>query len=143
MVVITNTAAIPDVSADFHLLEIEDIEEVEGQAFNDPDTIETRLKMQLRVRTPGVSDDSFNVWMSPKLGDKAMFGGIVKAILGSTPNDPEFDTDVLIGKRFRHMTSHNDRGWPKLVLGTAAPEKNTPAKKTGKAGQVELGEAPF
>ena len=33
-------------------------------------------------------------------------------------------TDVLIGRRFRHMTSHNERGWPKLVPGTAAPEKS-------------------
>jgi hypothetical protein len=64
--------------------------------------------------------------MSPKLSEKATFGAIVKAIQGSTPTDPEFDTNVLIGRRFKHMVGHNDRGWPKLVPGTAAPE--TPTK---------------
>src|SRR4051794_37768881 len=105
MPVLENTAVIPEISADFHLREIEDIEEVEGTAFNDPDTPETRLKMQLRVRTPGESDDSFVVWMSPKLSEKATFGAIVHAVLGETPRDRQFDTDVLIGRRFRHMTS--------------------------------------
>jgi hypothetical protein len=139
MPVIANTAAIPEIPADFHLLEIEDIEVVEGTAYNDPDTPEERLKVQLRVRTPGVSDDSFVVWMSPKLSDKATFGGIVRAVLGATPNDPEFDTDVLIGRRFKHMTGHNERGWPKLVPGTAAPEK----QKTLTLKPVDLGEPGF
>lgn len=143
MTVITNTAAIPDIAADFHLLEIEEIDAIEGPTFNDPDRLEIRLKVQLRVRTPGMSDDSFNVWMSPKLGNTATFGSIVKAILGSTPNDPEFDTDVLIGRRFRHMTGHNDRGWPKLVPGTAAPEQGGAAKKADKTPQGDLGEPGF
>ncbi len=130
MPVITNTAAIPEIPADFHLLEIEDIETVEGTAYGDPDTPETRLKVQLRVRTPDVDDESFVVWMSPKLGERSTFGGIALAILGSTPNDPEFDTDILLGRRFRHMTGHNDRGWPKLIPGTAASENGkTPKRK--------------
>jgi hypothetical protein len=122
--VLDNTVAIPDVPADFHLLEIESIDAVEGTAYNDPDTPETRLKVQLRVCTPGVSNESFTAWMSPKLSDKATFGAIVQAVLGVPPRDPQFNTDVLIGRRFRHMTSHNERGWPKLVPGTAAPEKS-------------------
>jgi hypothetical protein len=120
---IANTAVIPQVSADFHLLEIEAIDVVKGPKFGEPDVLEDRIKLQLRVRTRGESDESFVVWMSPKLMEKATFGAIVAAVLGETPRDPQFDTDVLIGKRFRHMTSHNERGWPKLVPGTAAPEK--------------------
>ena len=85
MAVLENTAAIPDVPADFHLLEIESIDAVEGTAYNDPDTPETRLKVQLRVCTPGVSNESFTAWMSPKLSDKATFGAIVQAVLGATP----------------------------------------------------------
>ena len=139
MTVIENTAAIPPVEEGFHLLEIEDIEAVEGTKYNEPDVPETRLKVQLRVCTPGESDESFSVWMSPKLGDKATFGAIVQAVLGSTPNDREFNTDVLIGRRFKHMTSHNDRGWPKLVPGTAASEKGRPPKQT----PVDLGEPGF
>ena len=51
---------------------------------------ETRLKVQLLgLHEP---DESFVVWMSPKLGDKATFGAIVQAVLGSTPNDREFNT---------------------------------------------------
>lgn len=123
MPVIENTVSIPDVPADFHVLEIEGIEVVQGTTYNDPDTPETRLKVLLGVRTPGVPNESFTAWMSTKLSDKATFGAIVRAVLGETPRDPQFDTDVLIGKRFRHMTSHNEQGWPKLVPGTAAPEK--------------------
>ena len=128
MPVLENTARIPEISADFHLLEIEEIEAIEGTAYNDPDTPETRLKVHLRVRTPGHPDESFIVWMSPKLSPKATFGAIVQKILGATPNDPEFDTDVLIGRRFKSMVGHNDAGWPKLVPGTAAPEKQTKLK---------------
>ena len=121
---IANTVVIPQISADFHLLEIEGIDAIEGTAYNDPDTPETRLKVQLRVCTPGEPNESFTAWMSPKLSDKATFGAIVQAVLGAPPRDPQFDTDVLIGRRFRHMTSHNEPGWPKLVPGTAAPEKS-------------------
>jgi hypothetical protein len=82
--------------------------------------------MQLRVRTPGEPDERFVAWMSPKLSEKATLGAIVLVTLGATPSDSTFDTDMLIGRRFRHMTSHNERGWPKLVPGTAAPEKRAP-----------------
>ena len=123
MAVIENTAAIPPVEEGFHLLEIEAIEAVEGTKYNEPDVPETRLKVQLRVRTPGVSDESFSVWMSPNLGSKATLGGIALAILGSTPQDAAFNTDVLIGRRFRQLVGHNERGYPRLVPGTSAPEK--------------------
>src|SRR3954468_3408899 len=123
MPLIENTAVIPNVSADFHLLEIEDVETIEGTKYGAPDVPEMRIKMTLRVRTPGEPDESFVAWMSPKLGEKATLGGIVRAALGAEPTDPAFDTDVLIGRVFRQMVSHNERGWPTLVPGTAAPEK--------------------
>jgi hypothetical protein len=128
MPIIENTAVIPNVSADFHLLEIEDVEPSEGTKYGEPDVPETRIKMTLRVRTPGESDESFTAWMSPKLGEKATLGGIVRAVLGAAPADPTFDTDVLIGRVFRQMVSHNDRGWPTLVPGTAAPAKRAPGE---------------
>jgi hypothetical protein len=125
---IANTAVIPQISADFHLLEIEEIAVVEVPKYGEPDMLEERLKLQLRVCTPGEADESFAVWMSPKLSEKATFGAIVKAVLGAIPADPKFDTDVLLGCRFRHMTSHNERGWPKLVPGTAAAAKQSPGE---------------
>jgi hypothetical protein len=128
MAIIENTTVIPDVPADFHLLEIEHVEVTEGTKFGNPDVPETRIKMTLRVRTPGESDESFPAWMSPKLGEKATLGGIVRAVLGAAPADPTFDTDVLIGRVFRQMVTHNDRGWPTLVPGTAAPAKRTPGE---------------
>jgi len=145
MPVIANTAMIPQVSADFHVLEIEAIEVTESPRFGEPETLEPRLRVQLRVRTPEEVDESFVVWMSPRLSEKATFGAIVLAILGKTPSEATFNTDALIGARFRHMTSHNDRGWPKLIPGTAAPAKG-PAKGTAasKPRPTELGtEAPF
>src|SRR5215212_11572203 len=75
MPIIENTAVIPNVSADFHLLEIEDVETFEGTKYGAPDVPEMRLKMTLRVRTPGESDESFTAWMSPNLGEKANLGG--------------------------------------------------------------------
>ncbi len=123
MAIIENTAQIPNVSADFHVLEIEDVETTEGTKYGAPDVPETRLKMTLRVRTPGESDESFTAWLSLNLGEKANLGGIVRAALGAAPTDPAFDTDVLIGRVFRQMVSHNERGWPTLVPGTAAPAK--------------------
>ena len=121
MAVIENTTVIPDVPADFHVLEIEDVEAVAGTKYGEPDVPETRIKMTLRVRTPGAPDERFTAWMSAKLGEKATLGAVVRAALGAAPTDPAFDTDVLIGRRFRHMTTHNERGWPTLVPGTAAP----------------------
>jgi hypothetical protein len=123
MPIIENTARIPDVPDDFHVLEIEDIETIEGTKYGGPDVPETRIKMTLRVRTPGAPDESFPAWMSPKLGEKATLGGIVRAALGAAPTDPAFNTDVLIGCVFRMMVTHNERGWPALVPGTAAPAK--------------------
>ena len=70
MPIIQNTAVIPNVRSDFHLLEIEEIEVVEGTKFGEPDVPEMRVKMSLRVRTPGEPDESFTVWMSAKLGRK-------------------------------------------------------------------------
>jgi hypothetical protein len=128
MAIIENSAVIPNVPAGFHLLEIEDVEVVDGTKYGEPNVPETRIKMTLRVRTPGESDESFTVWMSPKLGDKATLGGIVRAALGAAPTDPAFDTDALIGRVFRQMVNHNDRGWPTLVPGTAAPAKRAPGE---------------
>src|SRR5215217_2905015 len=104
MAIIDNSAQIPNVSADFHLLEIESIEATQGTKYNEPDVPETRIKMTLRVRTAGEPDESFTAWMSPNLSEKATLGAIVVATLGSTPADSTFDTDALIGRRFRHMT---------------------------------------
>jgi hypothetical protein len=128
MAILENTAVIPSVSADFHLLEIETIEAVEGTKYNEPDVPETRIKMTVRVCTPGEAEERFTVWMSPKLGEKATLGGIARAALGVAPTNPAFDTDVLIGRRFRCMTNHNDRGWPVLVAGTAAAAKRAPGE---------------
>jgi hypothetical protein len=128
MAIIENSAVIPNVPAGFHLLEIEDVEVVDGTKYGEPNVPESRIKMTLRVRTPGESDESFTVWMSPKLGEKATLGGIVRAALGAAPTDPAFDTDVLIGRVFRQMVNHNDRGWPVLLAGTAAPAKRAPGE---------------
>ena len=128
MPLIENTAVIPKVSADFHLLEIETIEAVEGTKYGEPDVAETRIRMQLRVRTPGEPDESFTAWMSAKLGERAVLGSIVRAALGAAPTEAAFDTDALIGQRFRCMTNHNDRGWPTLVPGTAASAKRAPGE---------------
>jgi hypothetical protein len=136
MAIIDNTAQIPNVPDDFHLLEIESVESVEGTAYGQPDVPETRLKMTLRVRTAGAPDESFTAWMSPKLGEKATLGGIVRAALGAAPPNGPFNTDVLVGRVFRMMVSHNDRGWPTLVPGTAAPEKGKPpTQKQGDLGE--------
>jgi hypothetical protein len=123
--IIENTAVILDVPADFHLLEIELVEVTESTKFGNPEVPEPRIKMTLRVRTPGAPDESFTAWMSPKLGEKATVGGIVCAALGAVPTGPAFDTDMLIGRVFRQMVTHNERGWPTLVPGTAAPAKQT------------------
>lgn len=128
MPIIENTAVIPNVSDDFHLLEIEDVETTEGTKFGEPDVPETRIKMTLRVRTPGEPDERFTAWMSAKLGEKATLGGIVRSALGAVPTDPAFDTDVLIGRVFRMMVGRNERGWPTLVPGTAAPAKRVPGE---------------
>ncbi len=128
MAIIENTTVIPDVPADFHVLEIEHVEETEGTKYGNPDVPEKRIKMTLRVRTLGAPDESFTVWMSPKLGDKATLGGNVRAALGAVPTDPAFDTDALIGRVFRQMVTHNERGWPTLVPGTAAPAKRVPGE---------------
>src|SRR5215203_2194767 len=123
MPMIENSAVIPNVLAGFHWLEIENVEVVDGTKYGEPNVPEKRIKMTLRVRTPGESDESFTAWMSSKMGEKATLGGIVRAALGAAPTDPAFDTDVLIRRVFRMMVSHNDRGWPTLVPGTAASAK--------------------
>jgi hypothetical protein len=125
---IENTAVIPNVSDGFHRLEIEDVEVVDGTKYGEPDVPEKRIKMMLRVRTLGEPGESFTVWMSAKLGEKATLGGIVRAALGAAPRDLTFDTDALLGRVFRMMVSHNDRGWPTLVPGTATPEKPAPGE---------------
>jgi hypothetical protein len=92
--------------------------------------------MTLQVRTAGSSDESFTAWMSPKLGEQATLGGIVRAALGAAPTDRSFNTDLLSGRVFRMMVRHNDRGWPTLVPGTAAPEKSKPpTQKQGELGE--------
>ena len=123
MTLIKNTARVPEVSDDFHTLEVEDVTLIDGIKFGTQDVPETRVQVQLLVRTPGEPDESSNAFMSTSLGDKATLGGIARAILGAIPNEHTFDIACLIGGRFKHMVGHNDRGWPKLIPGTAAPEK--------------------
>jgi hypothetical protein len=126
MVVLHNTSAIPAIEAGFHTLEIEDVQPVSSPSFDDPTQMEERLKVQLRVRTHGVADESFSVFMSPRLSEKATLGAIVRAVFGSAPPNGDFDTDLLIGQRFRHMVGHSDKGWPRLVPGTAASASESP-----------------
>jgi len=126
MPILINRSTIPVIPSGWHVLEIEDIELTQGSSFDDPTKTEDRLRVQLRIRTPGVDDDSFHVFMSPKFGETATLGGIVRAIFGSAPPNGDFDTDLLIGQRFRHMVGHSDKGWPRLVPGTAAPAGEPP-----------------
>ena len=121
MAILQNRSTIPDIPSGWHLLEIEDIELTQGTSFDDPTKTEDRLRVQLRIRTPGVDDDSFHVFMSPKFGETATLGAIVRAVFGSAPPNGDFDTDLLVGRRFRHMVGRSDKGWPKLINGTAAP----------------------
>jgi hypothetical protein len=121
VVILQNQSTIPDIPPGWHLLEIEDVQLIQGPSFDDPTKTEDRLRVQLRIRTPGVDDDSFHVFMSPKFGEKATLGGIVRAIFGSAPPNGEFDTDLLVGQRFHHMVGRSDKGWPTLINGTAAP----------------------
>lgn len=121
LALIENIPQVPQVAADFHLFEIENVEALDGTKHGAPDVPGTRIKMALRVRTPGEPNETFPVWMSAKLGEKANLGGIIRAALGVAPTTPTFDTDRLLGSLFRHMVTHNDGGWPTLVPGTAAP----------------------
>jgi hypothetical protein len=81
--------------------------------------------MEVRDCTPGAKGDTFRFFMSSRFGPSATFGGIVRAIFGSVPNG-EFDTDRLIGQRFCCMVGRSDKGWPKLINGTAAPADEIP-----------------
>jgi hypothetical protein len=121
VVILLNQSTIPDIPTGWQILEIEGIELTQGPSYDDPTKPEDRLRVQLRIRTPGVDDDSFHVFMSPRFGESATFGGILRAIFGTAPPNGDFDTDLLIGQRFRCMVSHSDKGWPKLIHGTAAP----------------------
>jgi len=129
---------VPDVADGFHTLAIEFIELVEGTAYNQPDVPETRVKMQLRVETPDEPEERFVAWMSQNLSERSTLGAIIKAVEGKTPIG-DYDTDRLIGKRFQHMVTHNESGWPKLVSGTAAAVRD---KKNGKKGTVIKGDGP-
>ena len=126
MVVLQNTSAIPVIEAGIHTLEIEAIQSVTSPSFDDPTQMEERLKVQLRVRTPGAEDESFSVFMSARLSEKSTLGAIVRAVFGSAPPNGAFDTDLLLGQRFRHMVGHSDKGWPRLVPGTAASASEPP-----------------
>ena len=122
--VIENTARVPEVSADFHILEIEDITLIDGIKFGTQDVPETRVQMQLRVRTPGESDETFNACMSTSLGDKATLGGIAQRGLGRDSQRAHVrHRRALSDGGSGTWSSHNERGWPKLVPGTAAPER--------------------
>jgi hypothetical protein len=59
MPIIENSAVIPSVPAGFHLLEIEDVEVVDGTKYGEPNVPEKRIKMMLRVRTPGETEPPF------------------------------------------------------------------------------------
>lgn len=130
---------IPDVAEGFHILAVEFVELVQGTAYNQPDVPEMRLKMQVRIETPDEPEARFDAWMSLNTGEKATLGSIIRAALGESPRG-DFDTDRLIGKKFGHMVTHNDAGYPKLVSGTAAAIRD----KGKKNGQKELkAEPPF
>lgn len=137
---------IPDVADGFHTLAIEFVELVDGTAYNQPDVPETRVKMQLRVETPDEPEERFVAYMSQNLSEKATLGSIIKAVEGQKATG-DYDTDRLIGKKFGHMISHNDGGWPKLVSGTAASAREKGKKNTIiKGNEPELlpgDEAPF
>ena len=60
----------PTVSADFHLLEIEDMKDDRGDEVRCTGCSGDARQDDARVRTPGESDESFTVWMSPKLGEE-------------------------------------------------------------------------
>ena len=128
MAIIENTAQIPNVSADFHLLEIENVETIEGTKYGEPDVPETRIKMQLRVRTPGEPDESFTAWMSPEARGESHPRRHRLRDPGSCADRPHVRHRCVDWTRFRQMTSHNDRGWPTLVPGTAAPAKRAPGE---------------
>jgi hypothetical protein len=114
-VMIKNTSKIPQVPASFHVLEVEDVELVESKSFDDPTTLEERLKIQLRVRTPGVDDESFYAFMAPKTSPKATFGKLLRACLGNVPADDMIDAAAIVGQRFAAMTGHTENGWPRLI----------------------------
>jgi hypothetical protein len=126
VVILQNHSAIPDIPSGDHLLEFEDVELTQRPSFEDPSKIEDKLRVHLRIRTPGVDDDSFHVLMSPKFGETATLGGIIRAIFGSAPPNGDFDTNLLIGQRFRCMVGHSATGWPRLINGTAAPADEPP-----------------
>ena len=133
MPVIENSVSIPAISATFHTLQVEGVDAVIGSKYAEPETPETRLRVTLRVKTPGESGETFTTWMSTSLSERATFGSIVKAILGETPTEDTFDTDRLLGGRFRCMVGHNERQWPRLINGTVGPAVDTPAKSANTA----------
>ena len=118
---IRNTATVPNIPIGMHLLEIESIDLVRQRSFDDPDVDEDRLKVGLRVLTTDVPTECFTAWMSPRCSEKAVFGSILAATLGETPNEAEVETDELIGLTFRAMVGRSDKGWPRLVAGTVSP----------------------
>jgi hypothetical protein len=118
VVILQNTSTIPDIPPGWHLLEIEDIDLTQGPSFDDPTKTEDRLRVQLRICTAGVNDDSFSVFMSPKFGESATLGSIVRAIFGAAPPAGDFDTDLLVGQQFRCMVGRSDKNWPRLIGGT-------------------------
>jgi hypothetical protein len=142
MALIENSSEIPEVTEDFHTLAIEFVDLVEGTKYGEPDVPEIRIKMQLRVETPGEEQQRFAVWMSTNTGERATFGSIVRAALGGIPRGG-VETDDLIGKKFRSMVTHNDAGWPKLVPGTAAPMTTKKGKTLVAAEAVSTEEPPF
>jgi hypothetical protein len=126
MPIVQNTSLAPEVKPDFHILRILAIEEVEDPSYDDPNVLEPRLKVLLRVETPNHEPVSFHVWMSPKTSEKSTFGAILAAVLGGPLRAPEINTDEILGRVFGSMATVSDRGWPRLVSGTAAPAPSEP-----------------
>ena len=123
---IENTATPPAVKPAMHTLEIEGVEKVVGTKYG-TDEPEDRLRLALRIRTPGHPAEGFPCWTSTSLSEKARFGGIVRAVLGEdTARKQAVDAEALIGGRFKAWTTTNDKGWPVVTNGTIVPADDEP-----------------
>ncbi len=123
---IANTSTPPAVKPAAHLLEIEAVEMVQGTKYG-TDEPEDRLKLSLRVRTPGHPTEGFPSWTSTSLSEKARFGAIVRAVLGEdAAKKKAVDAEALVGGRFRAWITSNDKGWPVVANGTIAPADDEP-----------------
>jgi hypothetical protein len=122
MAMLTNNSAPPVFSPGLHVLEIEGIDVVQKPKFQGgPDELEDRVRMDVKIRTPGEPTETFVAWMSTSLNAKARLGNIVEAVLGGPPRDRTFDTDALVGAKFKAVVLANDRQYPTISVGSCVP----------------------